>query len=107
MILSFGERKLRIIQAIMNLEKELSIKKIEQELAHLYEFERVNRKTDDQIQGEGYLWSLVQPIKEHITLEEMIKQQNYRPIEREKFFEKASKINIQEPIEELLGMLTK
>ncbi len=102
MILTFRDRKLKIIQAIMNLEKEFSINKIEQELVILNEFE----KTENPVQ-DALLWSLVQPIKEHISIEEMIKEQNYKPISRDKFFEKASRIRIEEPIEDLLEMLTK
>lgn len=107
MTLSFGERKLRIIQAVMNLEKEFSIKKIEDELSTLNKLEKGNNQTDNQIQDDINFWSLVQPIKEHISIEEMIKEQNYKPINKESFFEKASKINIEEPIEDLLNMLTK
>lgn len=103
MTLTFGDRKLKLIQAIMNLEKEFSISKIEQELVILNEFE----KTNNQIQNDTFLWSLVQPIKAHISIEEMIKEQNYKPISKDKFFEKASRIKIEEPIEDLLEMLTK
>ncbi len=102
MTLTFRDRKLKIIQAIMNLEKEFSINKIEQELVVLNEFE----KTENPVQ-DALLWSLIQPIKEHISIEEMIKEQNYNPISRDKFFEKASRIRIEEPIEDLLEMLTK
>lgn len=103
MILNIGERKLKMIQAIMNLKDEFSINKIENELADLnqteFEHNTIEITTD--------LLELTQPIKEHISLEEMIEQQQYQPIEREAFFEKAAKIDIQEPIEELLEMLTK
>lgn len=107
MTLNFGDRKLKIIQAIMNLEQELSIKKIEEELAHLNDFEKGHNQTDNQIQNNLSFLSLVQPVKDHISIDEMIKEQDYKQINREIFFEKASKINIEEPIEDLLEMLTK
>jgi hypothetical protein len=102
MTLDFGDRKLRIIQAIMDLKDDFSIRKIEKELASLDKFEVEQESNKSQ-----EFWDLVQPVKNHITIEEMIEQQNYKPIEREAFFAKAKKIDIQEPIEDLLAMLTK
>ena len=102
MTLNFGDRKLKIIQAIMDLKDEFSINKIEKEIAYLHKAEKVR-----QVNEDDSFWELVQPVKEHITIEEMIEQQHYKPIEKEAFFAKAKKIEIEEPIEELLAMLTK
>lgn len=102
MTLDFGDRKLRIIQAIMDLKDEFSINKIEKELAYLNKIEAIKETTEEEA-----FWQLVQPVKDDITIEEMIEQQNYQPIQREAFFAKAKKINIEEPIEDLLAMLTK
>lgn len=102
MTLNFGDRKLKIIQAIMDLKDEFSINKIEKELAYLNKVEAIKETTEDEA-----FWQLVQPVKDDITIEEMIAEQNYKPIEKEAFFAKAKKIEIEEPIEELLAMLTK
>lgn len=102
MTLDLGNRKLRIIQSVMNLKDEFSINKIEKELAYLNKIEAIKETTEDEA-----FWQLVQPVKDDITIEEMIAEQNYKPIKREDFFEKAMRIDIQEPIEDLLAMLTK
>ena len=47
----------------------------------------------------------VKPVRKHVTLEEMKAEQDYHPIIKADFFSKAKAINIEEPLEELLGML--
>jgi len=48
---------------------------------------------------------ILRPVRATISLEEMIREQNYQPIEREEFFELAAAIGIEESIEELLAQL--
>ena len=49
----------------------------------------------------------VKPIRSNLSLEEIDKEQNYNPVSYEKFRADADKLGINEPIEELLAMLTK
>lgn len=39
------------------------------------------------------------------TIEQMIKEQNYEPIEKDEFFKMVDELEIEESIEELLSML--
>jgi len=52
-------------------------------------------------------WTAIKPIKKAISIDEMIKEQNYKPIEKERFYKKVTTINIEESLEELLKKLTK
>ena len=49
---------------------------------------------------------LSKPIVQDITLEEIKRQQNYKPIDKADFEAKIKALDIKEPIEDLLGMLT-
>ncbi|MEM9888581.1 MAG: hypothetical protein AAF849_21980 [Bacteroidota bacterium] len=51
-------------------------------------------------------WEAVKPIRKGVTLEQIMREQNYKPIDREEFFRKAEELNIEEPLEDLLAMLT-
>ncbi len=86
-------RKYQLIQEILKLNDEYTISRIENELHNI-------KDNED-------FWKAVQPIKKDITLEQMIKEQNYKPLERTAFFEEVDALNIEEPIEELLAMLNK
>ena len=97
MTLSFGDRKLQLIQAIMKLNSEQSLVKIEQELKSTIK----NEKTNDKI------LSLVKPIQKTLSLEKMIAEQNYKPIKKKDFYNKVARLKIDEPLEDLLAMLSK
>jgi hypothetical protein len=47
----------------------------------------------------------VKPIRKTVTLEELIAEQNYRPIKKDEFFRKAGELKFEESLEELLAML--
>ncbi len=47
------------------------------------------------------------PMRKEITVEELIKEQNYQGFNREEFDKLAQELDIQEPIEELLTILNK
>ena len=89
MDLNIQERKLQLIQIIAQIDNEQLISSIE---AHIQ---------NDQFH------SIIKPMKKKLTIEDMIKEQNYSPINREQFYDKVSKLNIEEPLHELLAMLTK
>ena len=53
------------------------------------------------------LWEkAAKPMRKNLTLDMIKMEQNYQPIDEKTFFEKAAKIEVEEPIEELLEMLT-
>ena len=91
---SLGDRKLQLIQKIMSLQNEHSISKMERELVSIVELEK-NIK----------IQSVVKPIRKKITIEEMIKEQDYKPIKKQDFYDKVARLNIEESLEELLSML--
>lgn len=85
------DRKKRIIREIMKINDESSLEAIENQLA-VKPLSVLREK-------------ILRPVRATISLEEMIKEQNYQPIEREEFFELAAAIGIEESIEELLAQL--
>jgi hypothetical protein len=99
MTLSFGDWKLKLIEEIMKLKKEQSLRRIEQEIKSLSAAER---ELEEQT---GKLKDLIKPIKKSISIDDMIKEQNYKPIKSDDFYSKVSNLNIEEPLEELLSML--
>ena len=84
-------RKYKLIQEIMKLDNEKALSKLEEEV--------------EAIQQEEIFWTAIKPLRRTITLEQMIKEQNYKPIEKDKFFKMVDELQIEESIEELLSML--
>jgi len=85
------DRKKRIIREIMKINDESSLEAIENQLAV---------KPSSVLREK-----ILRPVRATISLDEMIREQNYQPIEREEFFELAAAIGIEESIEELLAQL--
>ena len=85
-----NDRKKRIIREIMKINDESSLEAIEHQLA---------------VESSALRTKILRPARTTISLEEMIREQNYQPIEREAFFELAAAVNIEESIEELLAQL--
>lgn len=86
-------RKFRLIELIMQLSSEQAVAKLEQEA------EKINKK--------DIFWTAIKPIKKAVSIDEMIKEQQYKPIKKEDFYKKVASIKIKESLEELLGKLTK
>lgn len=84
-------RKYKLIQEIMKLDNEEALSKLEEEV--------------ESIQQEEVFWTAIKPLRKTITLEQMIKEQNYKPIEKDEFFKMVNELEIEESIEELLSML--
>ena len=53
------------------------------------------------------LLSLAVPVQEKTDLDDLIQVQNYRGPNRQRFDQAVQRMNIQEPIEDLLAQLTK
>ena len=84
-------RKYKLIQEIMKLDNEEALSKLEEEV--------------ESIQQEEVFWTAIKPLRKTLTLEQMIKEQNYKPIEKDEFFKMVDELDIEESIEELLSML--
>jgi len=86
------KRKYQLIRQIMNLDDEKAISRIEHQLEFIHE--------------DSDLWfSIIQPIRKSVSIDEMIEEQGYKPIGKEEFFEMVDELEIEEPLEELLSML--
>jgi hypothetical protein len=82
------ERKYNLIQQIVLLQNEQVLAQLEAQI------------------NKQRLWNkAVRPLKKEISIETLIKEQNYKPISKEKFFEQANAIQITESLDELLAML--
>lgn len=53
------------------------------------------------------LEQLAKPVRPHFDLEEMKREQGYQPINKTELEELNRELDIQEPLEDLLAMLTK
>lgn len=95
MTLSLGDWKLKLIEEILQLKEEQSLRKIEQEIKSLREAEK----------KAAQLKSIFKPIRPSISVKEMKKEQAYQPIKKNAFYKKAAKLKIEEPLDELLSML--
>jgi hypothetical protein len=89
---TLDNRKKQLIEQIEKLDNEAFIQEIEKKML--------------QFQQEP-IWKAIKPLQKTISIEEMIAQQNYKPISKSAFFQKTAEIGIEEPLEELLAMLGK
>jgi hypothetical protein len=71
----------------------------------LEQAEHINDKATETVDEEDYRQYL-SPIKDDIDIDEMIKEQNYQGYDSSRAEELAREMDIQEPLDELLKMLT-
>lgn len=57
--------------------------------------------------GQEDLLKLAKPMKKTLDVEEMIREQNWKPVDLEEWHRLVEELDIQEPIEQLLAQLTK
>ena len=98
MELNLANTKLRLIQSIMSINDDNTLLALERKL-----FEITNKSTEKGLNVD----LAVKPIRSNVSLEEIDKEQNYSPVSYLEFRKDADKLDIEEPIEELLTMLTK
>ena len=91
MTVNIQAKKLRLIQRIAALDNEQTLSDIEAQLNSV----------------EDVLNKVIKPTRKQLTVEDLIQEQNYTPITKEAFYEKVEKLNIEEPLADLLAMLTK
>ena len=89
-------RKYHLISLIIALQDEDSLSALE---AYLSQKSILN--TSDLL-----LTKLAKPMRKTISVEELVKEQDYKSPSLESIRKLAREIDIQEPIEELLKMLT-
>lgn len=92
MVINLENRKYRLIERIMKLDNDLAISKLEEQI----------RKIEEE-----KFWLAVKPMRRNVTVEQLKEEQNYKPISKETFFKDAETLNITEPLDDLLKMLTK
>jgi len=83
--------KYKLIEEITDINNEDELIELEEYLVNL----RTKRDWHD----------IVKPIREEISIEELKKEQGYKPISKEEFDKLVEELDIEEPIEELLSML--
>lgn len=96
MVAALDSRKVRLINAISQLDNVKLVEKVEQLL--LAELASTQNKA---------LEALLQPIVEKTDLNEILKEQHYTGPNRKRFSKFVKELNIEEPIEQLMAQLTK
>ena len=91
MILNLDSRKYRLMKLIMDLDDEKSIELLENQVK--------------QLDPKAPFWKAIRPIRQKFSLEEMIAEQNYKPVDADTFFKQADEIQMKESIEEMLEIL--
>jgi CRISPR/Cas system-associated endonuclease Cas1 len=92
-------RKINLIVQISKLDKEESVRQVE-EFISLVE----KRPTEKQLE---MLKKLAKPVREKVDIEELKRQQNWKPVNREEFERLVKEMDIQEPIEQLIADIGK
>lgn len=98
-------RKISFVQEFLKLQDEEIVVHLE-EVLHQKKKEDTNEiKVNSNKRISKDIWAAIKPVKKSYSIEQMIKDQNYQPIEKDAFYEKAKALNITEPLEELLAQL--
>ncbi len=96
---TLNDRKINLIVEITHLDNEESVRQIEDAVGKIKK-----RPTENQLE---MLKKLAKPIRKKIDLEELKREQNWKPIDREEFDRLVREIDIQEPLEQLLADIGK
>ncbi len=92
---TLSDQKINLIVEISKLDKLESIQLVKKFVSNLKK-----NNTNKQIQ---MLKELSKPIKEKTDIEELIREQNWKPIDRKEFDRLVKELDIQEPLEQLLA----
>ncbi|CAN5246824.1 hypothetical protein BH20ACI1_BH20ACI1_15020 [soil metagenome] len=96
---TLSDEKLDLIVRISKLDDKDSVRQVKNTVDFVEK-----RPTEKQLE---MLKKLVKPIKKKIDLEELKREQNWKPIDREEFDRLVREIDIQEPLEQLLADIGK
>jgi hypothetical protein len=86
--------KLNLIRYIMEIADTSKLKKMDLVIRNI-------KKSESKID----LKKFAKPMRDYLDVEELKKEQNFKPIDKNDFFEKIKKLKIEEPIEGLLEMI--
>ena len=96
-------RKLKLISFIITLQQEDAVATFEQIVPRVKKMVKPTKKM--RVNGLD-LAHFARPIRETITIEELMQEQQFTVFDREGFDQIVKNMDIQEPIEELLAQLT-
>ena len=68
--------------------------------------QRVKEMLEGISKDNDLLYRVVKPVREKITVEDLIREQNYKGFDRAEFDQLVIELDIQDPIEELLALST-
>lgn len=85
--------KLDLISKIMLLKDDQKLKKVQITLKELSE------------DKEDIIQKLSKPMRKKLDIEELKKEQNFKPINKLDFFSKIDELNVEEPLEDLIRMI--
>lgn len=89
-----AERKLELIQELSQIRDEQDFAQLEETLSKIRE-------------RQGRLRKYSKPMPKKFDPEAVKRQRNFKGHDKEEFMRLIREINVQEPVEELLAMLTK
>lgn len=92
-------RKLNIIEIIMGINNDDALAEIENQAIKIKK--QISEKPKLNVKDA------VKPIRSNVSLEEIMAEQNYKPVSYKEFRKIADQLEIEESIEELLALLTK
>jgi transcriptional regulator of NAD metabolism len=104
MLFNIESRKIELIAFIALLQQEEAINAIEK-IVQQYKF---YGKTEPNLHivSESDVEYFKRPIRESITVDDLVREQNWKPIDEAKMDALVKKMDIQEPIELLMAQLT-
>ncbi|MFK7950010.1 MAG: hypothetical protein AB8G11_20640 [Saprospiraceae bacterium] len=60
----------------------------------------------EQLSDNNYILErLAKPMRKKLSIEQLKKEQNFKPINKKAFFQKLEALKIEEPIEDLIAMI--
>ena len=86
---------MNLIVEITHLDDEKSLRRIAEVIG-----EEKKRPTEKQLET---LEKLAKPMRKKLDLEELKREQNWKPIDRKEFDRLVKELDIQEPLEQLLA----
>ena len=89
-------KRMSLIELIMEVSDEELLDAIREEALQL--IQRAEKKPDP--------FDAVKPIRENVSLEQLMEEQNYKPIDYNTFRSLAEKVELDDPIDDLLADLT-
>jgi hypothetical protein len=103
MVANIESRKVKLIAFIAALQQEDALNALEN---MIQQFQFATKPKSTTTLSKAELTHFKRPIRENITVEELVKEQNWQPIDEQKMDAIVKKMDIKEPIELLMAQLT-